>query len=162
MWRINICGTPNTVLNNCFFKKNSYTEIKFTYPQIHPFIIQQLLAYSELCEHYHNFRNFYHPQKETQHSLAFILPYNIPNLPSPRHHISTFCLSIGLLKLDISYKGNHTVLSFVTINVSGTRYFKSQICGTDNAMRSEKWKRPKKGGSISIYLSIYCKPGRHH
>lgn len=40
-------------------------------------------------------------------------------------------------------------MSFVTINVSGTRCFKSQICGIHNAMRSEKWKRQKRGG---IYI----------
>lgn len=43
------------------------------------------------------------------------------------------------------------------INVSGTGYFKSQICGIVNKMRSEKWK-----GQIKekIYImNIYCVPG---
>lgn len=34
------------------------------------------------------------------------------------------------------------------INVSETGYFKSQICGIDNKMKSEKWKGQKKEKNI--------------
>lgn len=44
---------------------------------------------------------------------------------------------------NISYKWNYIKLCFVIINVSGTEYFKSQTCGIDNAVRSEKRKKNK-------------------